>query len=174
MGILLYIICFSLAAFNIFSLPLILVNLINKCLGMFFLGLILFEALHFMTQVNVSFSILGKFSAIISSNIFSGPFSFFFFSGNSIMQMFMCLTLPQNLLNYLHFFSFFLFCFAAVISTTLSSNALIHFCLIYPAVDPSSVFFLFQLLYCSILFGYFFIFSTFLKIFLDFPSWPSG
>ena len=34
--------CFSLAAFNICSLSLIFVNLINMCLGVFHLGFILF------------------------------------------------------------------------------------------------------------------------------------
>ena len=37
--------CFSLAAFNICSLCLIFVNLINMCLGVFRLGLILFGTL---------------------------------------------------------------------------------------------------------------------------------
>ena len=43
MGIPLCVICcFSLAAFNIYSLCLIFVNLINMCLGVFCLGFILF------------------------------------------------------------------------------------------------------------------------------------
>ena len=46
MGIPLCVICcFSLAAFNICSLCLIFVNLINMCLGMFHLGFILFGTL---------------------------------------------------------------------------------------------------------------------------------
>ena len=46
MGIPLYVICcFSLAAFNICSLCLIFVNLINMCLGVFRLGFILFGTL---------------------------------------------------------------------------------------------------------------------------------
>ena len=40
--------CFSLAAFNICSLCLIFVNLINMCLGVFFLGFILFGTLGFL------------------------------------------------------------------------------------------------------------------------------
>jgi len=39
--------CFSLAAFNIYSLCLIFVNLINMCLGVFCLGFILFGTLGF-------------------------------------------------------------------------------------------------------------------------------
>ena len=49
MGIPLYVICcFSLAAFNISSLCLIFVNLINMCLGVFCLGFILFGTLGFL------------------------------------------------------------------------------------------------------------------------------
>ena len=38
----LYVTCFSLAAFNILSLCLVFVSLINMCLGIFLLGLILY------------------------------------------------------------------------------------------------------------------------------------
>src|SRR5574337_515777 len=49
MGIPLCVICcFSLAAFNICSLCLIFVNLINMCLGVFRLGFILFGTLGFL------------------------------------------------------------------------------------------------------------------------------
>ena len=49
MGIPLCVICcFSLAAFNICSLCLIFVNLINMCLGVFHLGFILFGILGFL------------------------------------------------------------------------------------------------------------------------------
>ena len=49
MGIPLCVICcFSLAAFNICSLCLIFVNLINMCLGVFCLGFILFGTLGFL------------------------------------------------------------------------------------------------------------------------------
>ena len=54
-----------------------LISLINRCLGMFHLGFILFGTLWVSwTWVSISFSILGKFSAIISSSIFSCPFFF--------------------------------------------------------------------------------------------------
>ena len=73
----LYVIChFSPTAFNNFSLSLIFANLITMCLGMFLLGFILYGTLcTSWTWVAISFPMLGKFSAIISSNIFSGPFS---------------------------------------------------------------------------------------------------
>ena len=64
--------CFPLAVFNIFSLYLMFANLINMCLGVFRLGFILFGTLWVSwTWVAISFPILGKFSAIISSSIFS-------------------------------------------------------------------------------------------------------
>ena len=53
--------------------------LITMCLGVFLFGFILYGTLcASWTWVNVSFPRLGKFSAIISSNIFSGPFLFSF------------------------------------------------------------------------------------------------
>ena len=77
MGLPLYVICrFPLVAFNNFSLSLILVNLITVCLSMFLFGLVLPGTLcASWTWVAVSFPKLGKFSTIISSNIFSGSFS---------------------------------------------------------------------------------------------------
>ena len=79
MGVPLYVIChFSLVAFNNFSLSLIFVSLITACLGVFLLGFILPGTLcASWTWVAISFPMLGNFSAIISSNIFSGPFSLF-------------------------------------------------------------------------------------------------
>ena len=76
MGIPLCVICcFSLAAFNICSLCVIFVNLINMCLGVFPLGFIMFGTLLVSwTWVAIYFPILGKFSAIISLSIFSCPF----------------------------------------------------------------------------------------------------
>ena len=66
MGIPLWVICcFSLAAFNICSLCLIFVNLINMCLGVFRLEFILFGPLWVSwTCVTISFPFLGKFSVI--------------------------------------------------------------------------------------------------------------
>ena len=87
MGIPLCVCCFSLAVFSICSLCLIFVNLINMFLGVFCFGFILFQTLWVSpTWVGSSFPILGKFSTIISSSIFSWPFflssslGWFFFS----------------------------------------------------------------------------------------------
>ena len=74
MGVPLYVIChFSLIAFTILPLSLIFVSLITKCLGVFPLGFILPRTLSASwTWLTISFPLLRKFSAIISSNIFSG------------------------------------------------------------------------------------------------------
>ena len=125
MGIPLCVICcFSLAAFNICSLCLIFVNLINMCLGVFHLGLILFGTLCVSwTWVIISFPILGKFSTIISSSIF--PWSFFLLNvqirvlGRLILSWW-SLRLSSFLLIH---FSFFLS--DSFISTILSSTSLI-------------------------------------------------
>ena len=105
MGIPFYVTCcFCLAAFNICSLCLIFVRLINMCLGMFFLGFILYENLWaFWTWMAISFLILGKFLAIISSHIFSCPF--LLSSGTPMIQMFLWLILPpRGLWDCPHFF----------------------------------------------------------------------
>ena len=79
---------FSLAAFNIYSLCLVFVNLINMCLGVSHLGFILFGALWVScTWVAISFPILGKFSTIISSSIFSWTFFLSSSSGTPMIRM---------------------------------------------------------------------------------------
>ena len=80
MGIPLCVICcFSLAVFNICCVCLIFINLIHMCLGVFHLGFLLFGTLWVSwTWVNISFPILGKFSTIISSSIFSSSMAFLF------------------------------------------------------------------------------------------------
>ena len=102
MGIPLCVICcFSLAAFNICSLCLIFVNLINMCLGVFCLELILFGILWVSwTWVTISFPILGKYSTIISSSIFSWSFFLSSSSGTPIIRMLGCLTLSQRSLIF--------------------------------------------------------------------------
>ena len=86
--------CFSLAAFNICSLCLIFVNLINMCLGVFHLGFILFGTFCVSwTWVIISFPILGKFPTIISSSIFSWSFLLSSSSGPPTIRMLGRLTL---------------------------------------------------------------------------------
>ena len=156
MGIPLYVIfCFSLAAFNNFSLNLIFVSLINICLGMFFLGFILYGILcASWTWVTISFPMLGKFLTIISSNIYSDPFFFSSYSGSPIIQMLVHLVLSQRSLRLssILFILFSLLCSSAVISTILSSNSLIHSSAsIILSLIPSSLFiFLVIVLFISV------------------------
>ena len=100
MRIFLCIIYFYLAAFNICSLCFILVSLISLCLGVFCLGFILLGALWVSwTWMAISFLILGKFSAIISSSIFSWPFFLSSSSGTPMIRMLEHLTLSQRSLR---------------------------------------------------------------------------
>ena len=73
----LYIIyCFSLVAFKIFSVTLIFVSLVTRCLNVFLLGLILHGLLcASWVWMTVFFPMSGKFSAITSSHVFLGTFS---------------------------------------------------------------------------------------------------
>ena len=145
MGIPLCVICcFSLAAFNICSLCLIFVNLINMCRGVFCLVFILFGTLWVSwTQVTISFPILGKFSTIISSRIFSWPFFLSSSSGTLMIQMLGHLTLSQRSLKLssLLLILFSVFLSASFISTILSSTSYIlsSASVILPLV-PSRVF----------------------------------
>ena len=129
MGIALCVIsCFSLAAINICSLCLIVVNLINMCLGVFCLGFILFGTLWVSwTWVIISFPILGKFSTIIYSSIFSWFFFLSSSSGTPMIRMLGCLIFSWRSLRLSSFllihFSFFLS--DSFISTILSSTSLI-------------------------------------------------
>ena len=89
MGVPLYVIRhFSLAAFNNFSLSLIFSYLITMCLSVIILVFMLYGTLcPSWTWEAISFSMLGKFPTIVSSNIFSGPFSLSSPSGTPIMRM---------------------------------------------------------------------------------------
>ena len=79
--------------------------------------------------MTISFPILGKFSTIISSNIFSVPFFFSSSSGTPIIRVLVCLMLSQRSLRLssILFILFCLFCSMVVISTIFSSRSLIHF-----------------------------------------------
>ena len=113
----------------IFCLCLVFVSLISMCLGMFLLGFILYGRLCVSwSLLAISFSMLGKFSTIISSKIFSYPF----FSPSSsripIIQMLVCVIWSQRSLRLSSalFILFILFCSSEVISTILSSSSRIH------------------------------------------------
>ena len=92
--------CFSLDAFNSLYVCLVFVSLINMCLEVFFLGFILYGTLcASWTSLTISFSMLGKFSTIISSIIFSYPFFFSSYSGTTIIWMLVHLTWSQRSLR---------------------------------------------------------------------------
>ena len=89
------------------------------CLGVFLIGFILYGTLcASWTWVTISFPMLGTFSTIISSNIFSDPFFFSSSSGTPINRMLVCLMLTQRSLRLssILFILFSLFCSSAVIS----------------------------------------------------------
>ena len=111
MGVPLYVVCsFSLVAFSILSLSLIFASLITVCLSVFFLGFILPGILYgSWTWLTICFPMFGKFSALISSNIFSGPFSLFSPSGTPIMEMLVHLMLSKRFLRLSSFLFFFLY-----------------------------------------------------------------
>ena len=87
MGVPLYVTCcFSLAAFNILSLLLSFAILTTMCLGVNVFVFILFGTLcASWTWMSVFFHMLGTFSAIMFSNMFSAPFSLSSPSGTPIM-----------------------------------------------------------------------------------------
>jgi len=123
MGFPLYVTCcFSLAAFNILSLCLVFVCLISMCLGVFLLGFILYGTLcASWTLLAISVYMLGKFSTLISSKIFSYPFFLFSSSGTPIIRM--LVIGPRGLWNYPQF--------PEVSETILSSFHSFYFILLF-------------------------------------------
>ena len=78
-------------------------------LSLFLLGFVLPGTLcASWTWLTISFPMFGMFSAIISSNIFSGPFSCYSPSGTPIMQMLVHLMFFQRSLRLSSFLLFFL------------------------------------------------------------------
>jgi len=117
--------CFSLAGFNMYSLCFIFVNLINMWLGVFHLGFIMFGTLWVSwTWVAISRPILGKFSTVISSSIFSWPFFLFSFSVTPMIWILGHLTLSQRSLRLSSFLLIHFFLSTSFISTILSSTSL--------------------------------------------------
>ena len=129
MGIPLCVICcFSLAAFNICSLCLIFVNLINMCLWVFHLGFILFGTLWVSwTWVAISFPILGNFSTINLLKYFLMAFLFVLFFWDSYdLNIVVFNIVPEvSEVFLISFDSFFLS--ASFISTILSFTSFILF-----------------------------------------------
>ena len=71
--------------------------------------------------LTISFSMLGKFSTIISSKIFSYPF--FFSSSSNVVASDIVPEVSETVLSSFHYFT--LFCSSEVVSTILSSSSLI-------------------------------------------------
>ena len=140
MGVSFYVICrFSLVAFNNFSLSLIFANLISMCLGVFLLGFILYGSLcASWTWVAISFPMLGKFSTIIFSNIFSGPFSLSSPSGTpynaNVVEFNVVPEVSETVLNSFHSFLFILLC-GSYLHYFIFQVTYSFFCLSYPAID---------------------------------------
>ena len=134
MGIPLCVICcISLAAFNICSLCLIFVNLINMCFGVFLLGFVLSGTLWVSwTWVIIYFPILGKFSIIISSRIFS--WSFFSPSSSAIpmIRTLGHLTLSQRSLRLSSFLLILFFIFSSMFHLFLPFYLLPHLYYLLP------------------------------------------
>ena len=134
MGIPLCVICcFPLAAFNIcffVCVCLIFVNFINMCLRVFHLRFILFGTLWVSwTWIAISFPILGKFSTIFSSSIFSWSFFLSSSSGTSMIRMLEHLTLSHRSLRLS---SFLLFLFSSLLHLFLPFLLLIHLSYLLP------------------------------------------
>ena len=140
MGVPLYVIChFSLVAFNTLSLSLTFVSLITMCLGVFLLGFILPGTLcASWTWLTISFPMFGKFSSIITLNVFSGPFSLDSPSGTPIMRVLVHLMLSQRFPR-LSSFLFILFFYILFCSSDFRHSVLQviypFFCLSYSAID---------------------------------------
>ena len=78
------------------------------------------------TWVAVSFPMLGKFSTIISSNIFSCPFSLPSPSGTPIMRMLLRLMLSQRSHRLSSFLFFFFFLFFSRVSSNFTLGNLMQ------------------------------------------------
>ena len=138
MGIHLYVICcFSLAAFNIFSLYLVFDSLINMCLGMFLLGFMLYGTLCASWNWLFPFPCLGSFQ-LQSLQIFSQSLSFSLLlwnlynsnvgSFNVVPEVF------ETVLNSSHSFFFILLC-SSYFHYFIFQVTYPFFCLSYSAID---------------------------------------
>ena len=124
-GVPLYICLFSLVSFNILSV-------FNFCQFDYFVFWCAppwahpsWDTLCFL-NLTISFPMFGKFSAFISSNIFSGPF-LSSPSGTPIMRTLVCVVSQRyHRLSSFLFIVFSIFCSVIVISTILSSRSCIY------------------------------------------------
>ena len=137
MGIPLYVICcFSLAAFNIFSLYLIFESLINMCLGMFLLGFILYGT--FLDWVDYLFSHIREVFNYNLFKYFLSPFLFLFFFWdpyNSNVGAFNVVPeVSEPVLNSFHSFFFILLC-SSYFHCFIFQVTYLFLCLSFSAID---------------------------------------
>ena len=170
MGIPLYVICCFFLLFLRFFVYLSFLSVWLLCvLVCFSLGFSCLGLCTSSTWVTLSFPMLGKFSTIFSSNIYSGPFSLSSPSGTPMLWIFLYLIFSQDSLRLssFHFILFSLFCPMTVIYTILLAHLsvlLLHlFCYWFLLVYSS-----FHLLYLCLFFNFsrslvFFNFSVLLK-----------
>ena len=154
MGISFYAICcFSLAAFNIFSLSLIFVSLINMYLSMFLIGFILYGTLHSLDLSECFFSHVREVFNYDPFKYFLRPLlSLSSLSGTSIMWILVHLMLYQKFLRLLlPLFILYSLLWQWFLSICLPT----HLFLLIPHVFCCwflLLYFSFQLLYCVCLF----------------------
>jgi len=116
------------------GVPLYIIYRFFPCLGVFLLGFILPGLCASWTWLTISFPTLEKFSASISSCIFSGPFSLSSPLETPTMWMSVHLMLFQRPLRPFHSFFYILF------SSSDFHHSVFHvihplFCLSYSAID---------------------------------------
>ena len=121
---------FFLCVYSFFSL-------ISMCLGVFLLGFILYRTLCApLTWSTISFSMLGKFSTIISSKIFSYTF-FYSASGTPVIRMSALDIVPEvseTILSYFHSF-YFILLFRSYFHHFIFQLTDSFFCFRYSAID---------------------------------------
>ena len=136
MGIPLYVICcFSLTAFNIFSLNLIFVSLVNICPSVFLIGFILYETLcTSWTWLTISFPTLERFLTICK--YFLWPFLFLFFwdvSNLNVGAFNVAAEVSETVLISFHSFLFILF--GSYPHLSIFQLIYSFFCLSYATID---------------------------------------
>ena len=113
--------------------------MITVCISVFLLSFVLLETLcASWTWLTTSFPMLGKFSSVSSSDVFSGPFSLSSPSGTPMVQMLVRLMLSQRSvgLSSLFFLSFFYVMFrGSDFRHSVLQVIYPFFCLRYPAIN---------------------------------------
>ena len=134
MGVPLYVTChFSLVAFNISVFHFCQFDYyVSQCVPLWVYPA--WDSLCFLDLVDYCFPMFGKFSPIISSDIFSGPFSS---SGTPIMQILVCLMLFQMSLRLSSFLFILFFCILFCGSDFYHSvlQVIYPFCLSYSDIN---------------------------------------